>query len=444
MVEDPKDEDLELDMLDLAVGDVAEPGDENTASPSVSPFSPRPAERPPEIPAPQDHEQLRLATFAMVQRGVPLGDAARQYGVDPDALFLWHRTYLNFVGKDALVISGVDTPRERVEFDDDARQKFDNNWEEMMRIAELERPQLSPLRKWMLKSPLTRWMFRGEKIEPITVTGAVAVIAFTALALRAGISHRGRGDEVVEEPPAIPDLQDIAPEDLTSEEPERRQAILFKVASALDQFARLKSWRDRLPYIRNSEALKPVMEDYYRRHADRSLSNVLVDGEVSFIKRDDGMFVLMQGTLDPTRKPAAKRPQRVIFLAEIVDGDPEILFDWEVMVNYEPTPWSDFTESKSTSASPFRVRVVRGDYYNQPFMDEAKFACYAMRPLHQDEIAYGFVPRGSELAAKLDASLAKELKAHRAMILNLRFPEKAKFDNIVEIESMVSDGWLAE
>ena len=104
-------------------------------------FTARPAEKIQELPQPQDHYQLRLATSAMVQQGLSLEQAASNYGVDPDTLHVWHRTYINFVGKDAVAVFNV-SAAERVEIDPETNKKFDENGDAM--LQDWERLQHCP------------------------------------------------------------------------------------------------------------------------------------------------------------------------------------------------------------------------------------------------------------------------------------------------------------
>ena len=417
----------------LSTGSVAEP---------PSPYAPRPAEKAPELPAPHDYQQLRLATFAILQNGIPLEVAARKFGVDPDSLHIWHRTYLNFIGKQLAAVTGSGTP-DRVELDAETRQRFDENWAEMMRIAELERPQLSLMRKRLLRFPLTRWMFHGEKIDHITITGAVAVVAFSILAIRAGTSYRGTNSDEGETrgDPLGTDLSKIEIGDSSTFPPEQQQAIVAKVAEALKKFIELDTWQERLPHVRHPDAINALMAEYYERHADGPISGLQLGSSVSFVSRADGNFVLLQGRF--IREAASpEKAEPIVILAELIEEEPGVLFDWEILVNHEPLSWPEFVASKARQASPFRVRVRRGDYYNQPFMDSSESVCFEMLLLHRNEKIYGYVPRGTKLAKEMENMIAKELVENRAMTLNLRYPENAKFDDILEIESIVTDGWL--
>ncbi|MGI9240127.1 MAG: hypothetical protein ACR2RV_04970, partial [Verrucomicrobiales bacterium] len=302
----------------------------------------------------------------------------------------------------------------------------------------------SPLRKSLLGSPLTRWMFRDEKLDAVTVIGAIAVLAFSALAIRAGTQHLGEGNgdgaggETAEEPPKAFDPKD--PELVGGA---KTDVALTQIAEVLDTYSKLETWQERLPYYRNPERVKPLMEAYYKKHPDGPMRNLTINQEVSFIQREGETYVLMQGAqLSPNGEEGERK--QVLLLAELRKGDPCALFDWEVLVNYQPVSWEEFVASKSTTSSPFRVRVIQEEYYVKPFMDKEEYVSFGLVPLGQDRTVYGFARRGSDLEKQLSANVSRELKGHRAMILNLRFPENAKYDNVLEIESITADSWLGK
>lgn len=276
----------------------------------ASPFTPRPAEPPPvelnpldlsspALPAVQDRDRLRLATAAIIQQGLKLSEAADRFGVDPDALHVWHRTYVNFIGKDILTSSNS-SPREKVEIDAATGRRFDENWDEMMRLAELERPQLSPLHQWLLRSPFTRWMFRDQRLDKLTVSGAAAVIAFTLLAIRAGTNSRGdQTDEVGASEVEGASAATFNPDDAITFTGAQKEALIKKVAEALTTFTQLETWQERLPYIRKRERVEPLMASYYEIHDDGPMTGLVVDPEVSFIKRNEVLSPWCRGAAPP-------------------------------------------------------------------------------------------------------------------------------------------------
>lgn len=75
-------------------------------------------------------------------------------------------------------------------------------------------------------------------------------------------------------------------------------------------------------------------------------------------------------------------------------------------------------------------------------MDEKAFASYRMTFLHRpDEEMFGFARRDSVIVKQIEASISTDTDNSHAMTLNLQFPEDVKFENIVEIESVVKDRW---
>jgi hypothetical protein len=205
----------------------------------------------------------------------------------------------------------------------------------------------------------------------------------------------------------------------------------------LNEFIQLETWQERLPFIRDRERVTPLMEGYYEDHPDGPIRSLVIDSELSLIQRGESRFALIQGV----SKPEGEAGKPLTFLIEMSAGDSEFLIDWEVLVNYEPVPWETFKSEMVVDAAPFRVRVMAGDYYNFPFMDELEYKSYQLKLFGRDEAVFGFVRKGSELATAIDGSLFRELSEQRAMILNLRYPEDGKLDNIVEIESIVSENW---
>ena len=434
----------------------ASPGEKDDAIPSSddaqSPYAPRPAE--PEAPEPEwepaeperrrelpafelppakDAEKLRLAASDMVEFGLPLAEAAELHGVDPDTLRVWHRTYVNFVGKENLAVPAGGVPLQRTDFDRQAHRQFDMNWAEMMYRAERDRPQPSPMRRWLIRSRLTGWMFNGEVVDKIAVSGAACVIGFGILAVVLTTTHRGAGEGLVAPPP----VEAPPGADITKFDKDQKRLVFQRVVDSIREFIALKTWEERFPYVRFPEKVGPLMEAYYKSNPDGSLEPVVLQPEISFFRRSDGEFALMQGESRAGDSP----PRSLIFLIEMTGGEPEFLFDWEVLVNYEPRPWEEFSATKSTQPSPYRVRISAGDYYNGHFLDKDKFAGFKVELLGRDDEIYAFAPRGSEIATRIERQLGAELAKTSTMVLNLRFPPGAEFDNLLEIDRIVRESW---
>ena len=315
-----------------------------------------------------------------------------------------------------------------------ATRKFDMNWQRMLDLTERERPEPSAFKKWLLVSPFTSWLFRDEKLEPLALAGGLAAIAFSVMAVWLASGHRGtdQSEQPVEPAPT-------EPAEVVAELKEDPQAdVMRRVFSALADFAKIPDWESRLPFVRNRERVEPLMRSYYQTNEDAPMLELVANREVSFIRRGDKHFALVTAREETGT-------EQVPFIFEMTDGDPEFLIDWEILVNHEPVPWGDFVAARSVEPSPFRVRISPSKYYNRPFMDEEKYAGYSFTRLgNSNEINYAFVVRGSALNLQIERYLGRQLSGNRAMVLNLRFPDKAEFDNVLQIDSLVRDGWLGD
>jgi len=239
--------------------------------------------------------------------------------------------------------------------------------------------------------------------------------------------------------PPVLDAENAALKSLPGREisKKEREDILFRAAAALKEYTGLETWQERMHLVRDPARVTSLMEKYYADNPDGALGDLTIGNEVSFISRGDGIFVFFKGE----KEVVDGENEQFVFVVELVEGDdPGFLFDWEVLVNYEPIEWDEFRKSKIVETAPFRIRARKGDYYNAPFLNSSEYVCYALTPMGRVDEIFGYVKRGSDLAEELEELVI----GNRALILELRFPEEAKFDNIVEIADLVSDGWLGD
>ena len=116
----------------------------------------------------------------------------------------------------------------------------------------------------MVNSPLTSWMFRGDTVDKVAVSGVTCVIALGFLAILRTTSHWGAADP----PPPDPLARTGPAGDLANLDEDNKRAIFNRVAAAVNHFVGLETWQERLPHIRNGEQLRPLMETYYQKHGD--------------------------------------------------------------------------------------------------------------------------------------------------------------------------------
>ena len=184
-----------------------------------------------------------------------------------------------------------------------------------------------------------------------------------------------------------------------------------------------------LPLVRNPGTAEARMRGFYPegKPIPVGISKFNVTGEVT-TKGDCKSVDIMTDNFDN---------KRLVFVN--VAGDLKI--DWESWVGWSEMTWADFRNSKPDSAKIFRVTLSPVDYYNFDFLDETKWQSYRLVSPDQENSLYGYVERGGELDKRIrpgpDSSSIP-------LMLKLKFPKGTLSNDQVEIESVVSDGWVEE
>jgi hypothetical protein len=115
--------------------------------------------------------------------------------------------------------------------------------------------------------------------------------------------------------------------------------------------------------------------------------------------------------------------------------------DWESWVGWSEMPWQEFLSAKPAASHVFRVILAPVDYYNFGFSDDTKWQCYRLESPDREHAVYGYVERDSRLDVKLRPSPGEPSVL---MTLALKFPPDSKSGTQVEIERLVSEGWVEE
>lgn len=194
----------------------------------------------------------------------------------------------------------------------------------------------------------------------------------------------------------------------------------------------------KLPYVRFSDQIRPIMEEWYRAHPDRAVEVESDDASLELTKflHVNGMKFVVVTLLD-------KETHDYRFYAVQVTGEGqsrELRVDWETAVGWQAMTLSEFRTGKPTSPQPFRVLSAPGDYYNGPYADETKwFCCELTYPGDADFRLWGYFERDSPEGEQL-LQLLEERKA--SCILNLAFRVGGGPDNQVTIHDIAAAEWF--
>ena len=214
-----------------------------------------------------------------------------------------------------------------------------------------------------------------------------------------------------------------------SQEGESIETKIPAISSLLKEYFQAESVSAMLPLVRDARRVRPLMEDYYKRHP-------LVQRPWRRVDRADPVgepgyrFVFVQAILEDSS------PVRII-VEETPSG---FLLDWESFVQYSELGWKEFLASKPGDPKVFRVIAVK------PEAGEAAADGTVLKLKHPSES--GFVigrfdrsdPRFSGLVQQLNDGWKEAPEV--PVTLRLCFPGLVSRDNEVQIAGVEGKGWL--
>jgi hypothetical protein len=205
---------------------------------------------------------------------------------------------------------------------------------------------------------------------------------------------------------------------------------------------------EKLPYVRLPNRVRPLMEEWYRRHPD----SVCEAGEViqrGKMQMDEAFFVKLRvnvkepNPLEPGRTKLVTRDYAVE-IVEKENDQREYKIDWEVAVEWTPMSFEEFKRKQPRESIPLRVKMQGSGYYNHGFLDEKRWlACEIYYPRPDDTLEflfYGYIDRRTK--AWEDLAIYTEAGNKGALILALKYPDNAVSYEQVIVEGLVHPSWF--
>jgi hypothetical protein len=182
-----------------------------------------------------------------------------------------------------------------------------------------------------------------------------------------------------------------------------------------------------LPLVRHPEVSGPRMREFYPD------GKILAPGLSKFNSADgldiNGSFISIQNT-------DSNLDEQLVTLVDTPNG---LKIDWESWANWSDISWEDFLRTKPTTSHVFRITLSEVDYYNFDFSDDAKWHSYRLISPVGKKSLYGYALRGSSLDVRLQPTADTSRVNY---MLSLVYPPDATSDSQVEIESVVTEGWV--
>lgn len=220
-----------------------------------------------------------------------------------------------------------------------------------------------------------------------------------------------------------------------SEEDNETYQILGPARQAIQSFLQAETWEQRLPYIHNSEQLKPLIQSYYADHGD----GAILDYRLDFFhnERDgDGPNIYVFFLTLPSEEGFP------ILLREEEKGKCQL--DWELFVEFNDRKFTEYVDSQSKDPRSFRVVIQRVTYWepdrNQiPNVDS--LICYKIDAPYPGVTQFAFVPKDTERGKEMTADLSWENEPLAAEV-EFRWDEFENGRKYLTVESIVNRSWV--
>jgi hypothetical protein len=374
-----------------------------------------------------DSERVREALRDVLERRDGLAEAARAWQVAPSALSEWQRRYAAFLEEELNVAErplmeggGMARDVDLVTVPEAAREMFQANWERMVEVSRVTEASFRqrPWRLFLENSWMTGWMFTDGKLDRNSLAGlVVAVVSVVAIgAVLAG------GKLIRREEAAV--VEAVVEDD---------EEVISRAAAVAQEFFLAGDVEGKLRVLRGGEEVQREAGEYFR---GRGVA-VIADAVLSRGMTSRGITSL------EFEVPSQRRTH----LINVVERAGVMKMDWETSSLYQEGHLEELTERKPTGVVRVVVKIARENYYNYGF-GEAGYECFRLTYPGLVLDLYGYVARDTAEHVTLDTLLrAKEMIGEdpvEAVVLEVRYPEKAKAANQVEVVRVVKDQWLTD
>jgi hypothetical protein len=262
-------------------------------------------------------------------------------------------------------------------------------------------------------------MFTDGKLERKSLAGlVVAVVSVVAIGavLAGGKLIRREESGAVEEEEVVDD-----------------EEVISRAAAVAQEFFLAGDVEGKLRVLRGGEGVQREASEYFRA---RGVA-VIADAVLSRGMTSRGITSL------EFEVPSQQRTH----LINVVERGGVMKMDWETSSLYQEGHLAGLREKKPNGLERVVVKVARDNYYNYGF-GEAGYECFRLTYPGLVLDLYGYVARDTAEHVKLDTMLrAKEMIGEEpveAVVLEVRYPEKAKAANQVEVVRVLKDQWLTD
>lgn len=212
----------------------------------------------------------------------------------------------------------------------------------------------------------------------------------------------------------------------------RTSEILEHVRPVLVEFLNAANVDERLELVRDRERVEPLMRAYYERHGD---------GPIGFRQIAPSGTLAFRDSLAVVEVVMEDWSQRQI--AFDLGSDPPPV-DWESFVGYSDMSIVELREHQPPEPQLLRALVqwLNPGFYAFDFADEEALDSYVISDAETGDYLYGYAVRLEPVATRLRELSASSSARPFLAVLKVRFPDNPRTDNQIWIDEVLAEGWV--
>lgn len=273
----------------------------------------------------------------------------------------------------------------------------------------------------------------GSRSAWITVGAALTLIAIAAIAIaRRPVPPTRIKPMAASTNPATP------PTSRSQLGFESLKAKIEAATAVAEQYLSARTVDDLLPLIENSAELEPRVRAYY---SEGEGVGHLPLPEYSLAPVDRQLWVDAIKSVVISYETPGQVP-RALALRQNPEG--AWLIDWPSAAALSDMSLAAFKADRPTKPTFFRVLANRDDYYNHEFANDHEWLCLRLNDTTQDQPIFAYARRGTQLADQITSARLPRSPNQSPVMLRLRFPDRSRSNNQVEIVEFLGTGWIVE
>ena len=201
---------------------------------------------------------------------------------------------------------------------------------------------------------------------------------------------------------------------------------------ALRKFFAAPTWETRLPYVQAADAMKPLMEQYYKSNPDGPIPVA----HIQLIRHDKSPETGPQHCVFQVSGGGIKQPLPIMVEE---DGSSGWKVDWLTFTEFKDNLLARFMEGPQPEPARFPVFMRRAHYFDDDVPALDRKTCFQISPPMPGNMWDVFALKGTPLARELDRQLGWDV-SQAAAVVELQWRKEDRYQWI-ELTAVPQMNW---